>query len=358
MISERKIRVAQVVTRMDWGGSADLVRILCEHLDKTRYEVTLVCGVNKNLTKKTRQFLENFKPNIITVNSLQRDINPLRDLWAFFKLLFVFKKEKFDIVHTHTAKAGMLGRMAACFSGVKTIVHTAHGHNFYGYFGRVLSGLIVFLERVAARVTNKIIALTQLEKSDFIAFNVAPQDKIDVIDTVAEDIAAGSISTEECRVRKKRFGVNPEHILVGFVGRLEPIKGVEYFIEAGKGISRKFENVKFIVVGEGSLKNKLQKQTEVDNLRNRFIFTGWSEDVAEIMDALDILVLPSLNEAVGIVLLEAQAKGVAVIATRVGGIPEVVKENETAILVPPQNVAAITQALEELIKDKDKRQKM
>ncbi len=344
-----KIKVAQVITRLDWGGSPDIFRVLASGLDPEKFDVSLVIGRTAYPSAKTGEFLQRFSGRLTVINELQRDISPFRDLRAFFKLYNVFRREKFDIVHTHTAKAGALGRLAAKLSGVPKIVHTPHGHNFYGYFGPVLTRIIVIIERFLAKFTDKIIALTELEKNDLMKFGIAGEDKAVLIYQGLEL----DIPKADKNAIKISFNIDIDDYAVGMIGRLEPVKGPEYFIKAAIEVSREFKNVKFLLVG--SLRLKLEKQVKDSGLADKFIFTGWREDVPDILSMLDIMVLPSLNEAVGIVLVQAQYLGVPVVATTVGGIPEVVKDNETGILVLASDVQGIAEGIKELLRDTAKR---
>ena len=162
----------------------------------------------------------------------------------------------------------------------------------------------------------------------------------------------------DTRKKKDELQVGQDTALVGMIGRLEPVKGPEYFIEAAKLVIERFTKVKFLIVGDGSLRNKLELRCKELSIFDRFIFTGWREDIPEILAILDMLVLPSLNEAVGRILIEAGACGKPVVATSVGGIPEVVNDNETGILVPPKAPEALAQAIIALLKSEEKRQKM
>ena len=177
----KKIKIAHVITRMDWGGSPDIVRILCQNLPKDIYEPWLITGETKHPSKKTEDFFKQCKDRIICIPALRRDIEPLNDLTTFFKLYVLFLKHRFDIVHTHTAKAGFLGRIAAKLAGVRKVVHTPHGHNFYGYFNPLASKIVVVLEKFADYFTDKIIALTELEKRDLIDYGVSNKEKIVVV---------------------------------------------------------------------------------------------------------------------------------------------------------------------------------
>lgn len=356
-VINRKIKVAHVITRMDWGGSPDIVRIICSYLNPEIYDIRLITGQTRYPSIKTAEFLKRLGTNITTIDQLKRALNPINDLWAFLRLYLLFYQEKFDIVHTHTAKAGVLGRIAARLAGTSAIVHTPHGHNFYGYFSPFISKIVVILERFIAYFTDRIIALTELEKKDFVIFKVIQPEKITVINSGLELDNYRKIIVD---VQNKRgeLQIEQNEVIVGMIGRLEPVKGLQYLIAAAKLVIEKFSNVKFLIVGEGSLRNKLESQCKKLDIFDKFIFTGWREDIPQILSILDILVLPSLNEAVGRILIEAGACGKPVVATDVGGIPEVVKDNQTGILVPPKDAHGLAHAIISLLEDERKRQSM
>lgn len=353
----KKIKIAQVITRMDWGGSPDILRILCQNLDPQIYDITVIVGQTRYPTSKTKSFLEVFKNRITIIPQLKRDISLFRDIPAFIRLYILFRKEKFDLVHTHTAKAGALARLAAHLAGIPVIIHTPHGHNFYGYFNAVASWIITCIEKMLTCMTDKIMVLTELEKRDYIRYGVATEEKLILIyqGLELEKFSPGQKDTAKL---KESLGIGSEENVVGFIGRLETIKGPEYFVEAAKLILKKRKNTKFILVGEGSLRNALEARVSAWGLKDKIKFSGWREDIPEIMSVLDLLVLPSLNEAVGIVLIEAQAQGVPVVASSVGGIPEIVKSQETGILVPPKDVSGLAAAILAILDNPDKRQAM
>lgn len=353
----KKIKVAQVITRMDWGGSPDIIRILCKRFDTKIYDVRLICGPTARPSEKTKDFFQNFRDKIFHINHLRRNINIYNDCLAVINLYRLFRKEKFDIVHTHTAKAGALGRIAARLAGVSFIIHSPHGHNFYGYFGPFISKVTVILERAISHFTTKIIVSTKLEKEDMVAFNVAKPEKIVVINSGVElenyrDVV---IDGQELRDQLKLDKYKP---IVGMIGRLEPVKGPQYLIEAAKLVIEDFPEVTFLIAGEGSLRNELEMQCKNANILDKIVFTGWTEDVPEILSTLHILVLPSLNEAVGRILIEAGASGIPVVASNVGGVPQIVNNNQTGLLVPPKDPYIMAQAIISLLKDKEKRKKM
>ena len=357
MQEQLKIKVAQVITRMDWGGSPDIVRIICSNLDPAVYDITLILGQTRYPNAKTKMFLNKIGAKTIIIPQLKRDINFLSDTIAFLKLYSLFRRYRFDIVHTHTAKAGALGRLAAFLARVPVIVHTLHGHNFYGYFGKSFSKIIVFVERFLSRVTDKIIVLTGLEKEDLVKFKAGRAEKMRIIYQGLELENLFSDNLDKAKIRSG-LGIAQGESVVGMVSRLEAVKGPQYFIEAALLLAKRIAGIKFILVGEGKLRRKLEERVREAGLADNFIFTGWRDDALDVASVFDVLVLPSLNEAVGIVLIEAQYIGIPVVATNVGGIPEIVRHNETGVLVEPADPAALAQAVECLLTDKEKRRKL
>jgi glycosyltransferase involved in cell wall biosynthesis len=354
---EKKIKIAHVITRLDWGGSSDIVRLLCTHLNPAQYDIRLIIGLTEHATTKTRTFMDAFDQKITVIPELRRDINPWLDTVALVRLYRIFCRQKFDIVHTHTAKAGALGRLAALLAGVGVRIHTPHGHNFYGYAGPVISWVIISIEKCLAKITSRIIALTELEKNDFIRYGVAGQKRVSLV-YQGLDLREGSGCVISQATTRKSLGITPCEKVVGMVARLEPVKGCEHFIAAAGMIARQAVEVKFLVVGQGSLRPALENQAALLGLKEKFVFTGWRDDVRALLSAMDIVVLPSLNEAVGIVLIEAQSCGVPVVATRVGGIPEVVKDGDTGLLVEPGDSKAIAGAVIQLLQDDVRRSAM
>lgn len=357
MLDNPKIKIAQVITRLDWGGSTDIFRILCAHLDPHRYDITLIVGDTRHPTLKTGEFLNRFRARTIIVPELRRDINPVFDIAALWRLYFIFRQRRFDVVHTHTAKAGALGRIAAALVKTPAIVHTPHGHNLYGYFNPRVSAVIARIEKFLSRFTDELIALTELERSDYVASGVAGAEKISVIYQGLE-LEKFTRDWKGAFNVKSSLKIRPEERVVGMVGRLEPVKGSLFFIEAAALIVKRCPDVRFLIIGEGSLRSSMEQRVKELGINANVIFTGWREDIPDILSLMDVMVLPSLNEAVGIALIEAQAEGVPVVASRIGGIPDVVKDHKTGILVPPSDAPAIAEAVISLLDDKPRRAAM
>ena len=351
-----KIKICHIITRMDWGGAPDIVRILCQKLDLQKYEIVLIVGETIHFSKKTSDFFAGFSGSVITIPELKRDIDLRNDFMSLWSLVKILKQEKVSIVHTHTAKAGMLGRFAAKIVDVPIIIHTSHGHNFYGYFGWFFSQVIVWLERLTALFTDKIISLTELEKKDLIKYKITKDSKLEYVHTAVE--VPEKVSAEDKIVCRKKINLGNDDVVVGMVGRIEPIKGVDLFIDSVLSLCSEFSRLKIVLIGEGSLRLKLEEKIKKAYYSDQIMFMGWRDDVNCLMPVFDILVLPSLNEAVGLVLIEAQAAGVPVIATRVGGIPEAIDDGKSGILVPANDLVMLTKILKKLILDQEGRKAM
>lgn len=356
-MAQRKIKIAQVITRMDRGGAPDIVKSLFHYLTKKGYDVTLISGSTTRPSLDTKGFLRDYREKMIMMPELQRELRPISDIRAFIKLFVLFKKKKFDIIHTHTAKAGFLGRIAARLAGACAVVHTPHGHNFYGYFGRLKSRLIIMLERMAALFADRIIALTDIEKKDMFWYNICPVSKISVVRSGIDLVRYNKNGLDKER-KKSELKINADDFLVGMMARLERVKGAAYFIEAVKYISDEFSKAKFLIVGDGPLKENLTLLARRLGIYDKITFTGWREDIPDILSITDIVVLPSLNEAVGRILLEAGASGKPIVATAVGGVPEIIRNGETGFLVPPGDSKKIAEAVVSLLKDEKKRLQM
>ena len=359
MGSMGKIKVIHVITRFDKGGAAENTFLTVNGLDPNRYEVILIRGLSyeSNMghseTRSVESCLEDAGRNgvrILTIPELVRRIYPLSDLRAFLKLIRIFREERPHIVHTHTSKAGLLGRWAARLAGVPVIIHTPHGHVFWGYFNKWETKIFIFLERLTATITDRIITLTGQEKKDHLRCHIAGEAKFAVIHS-GVDLSKFSNLQVHGTEMKNKLGIPERTFVVGTVGRLTAIKGHKYLIEAARKILLTRPDMTFIFLGDGELMNDLKSQAASSGIYDKVKFLGWREDVAEVMFTFDLFVLPSLNEGMGKVLVEAMAMGKPIIATPVGGIPEAIDDGKNGYLVMPE-VDEIAKRIIYLIKNK------
>lgn len=362
----QKVKVIHVITRFDKGGSAENTLLTVRGLDKEIYDAILVKGlsiesnmaedevraVEKSVREAKREGI-----SIITIPSLIRRIHPFYDLKAFFALIKTLRYEHPHIVHTHTSKAGILGRWAAFFARVPIIIHTPHGHVFWGYSGRRKTLFYVILERLTACITDKIIALTQQEKKDHLHFHIASEDKFTVVHSGINPGKFFNTSVDSA-VMKRELGIPADNLVVGTAGRLTPVKGHRYLIEAARKIINTRPDTTFVFLGDGELLDELKNAASNLGIEENVRFPGWRLDVAEAMSIFNIFVLPSLNEGMGRVLVEAMALGKPIVASNVGGIPDLVVDGENGFLVPAGDIETMVARINDLLESMEKREKM
>lgn len=365
-----KYKVLHIITRLDKGGSAENTLLTILGLSKERYDMTLVKGSSlesamsdeeRRANEKDLKKVSDSGVSVITINELVRRISLLNDLRAFIKLFFVIRNGKYHIIHTHTSKAGVLGRWAAWFCRTPVIIHTPHGHVFYGYCGKFVTQIFKIMERVTALTTDRIITLTDREKQEHINFKIAPPEKFITIHSGVETKRFFEVAVADTRRLKMEFNIPDDFLIIGTVGRLIGVKGHKYFIQAAYEILKRIQNymgIKFIIVGDGPLMTYLKREANLLGISGSVIFTGWRADVPAVMSAFDISVLPSLNEGMGKVLVEAMLLKKPIIASNVGGIPDLIRNGENGILIPPASPDKLAEAIIDLIKSEDKRNRM
>ncbi len=333
------MRILHIITRLDPGGSSSICLDMVDGLRKKGFDVSLACGRTKG----------DIPPDAIRIGNLRREVSPVRDFLAFFEIFLILKKLKPEILHLHSSKAGLLGRLAGRLSGVPVIFYQPHGNVFYGYFGKFKHFLIWFSEKLAASLADKIIALTEVGKNEFLKFGIARKEKFAVLHNGIPAMTKMPLPPKDEILKKLKIPSGKKYLTV--VGRLEPVKGHGVFLDAFSRISQKFPQAVALLAGDGSLRKFLEKHCEKQELREKVFFLGFRDDIDEIISVSDVLVLPSLNEGFGIAILEAYRQKVPVVASAVGGLPEVVKDGETGILFPPADPVALASACEKLLSD-------
>ena len=315
-------------------------------------QVALACAPGGKLEELVREGGMGLYP----IRNFVSEISPWKDLHAFWQLDRLFRRERFDIVHTHNSKAGFLGRLAARRHGMPIVIHTIHGFAFHDRESWFLRRLFVLLERAAARWCHHLIAISQPMIDWAAEERIAPLAKIDKI--------YSGIQVKEFRDRapsnelKDRFGIRPGQVVVGIVSKLWKGKGHELLIEAVARLLSSGHDLRLLVVGEGYLEEALRRQASGLGIQEAVVFTGFLPDVPGITAVLDISVLPSFYEGMGRVVLEAMAAGKPVVASRVGGLTELVEDEVTGYLVPPGDVDALAGRLETLVSDSSLRRRM
>ena len=360
--THNKIKILRIITRLNIGGPAQHVTFLEENLDKRLFESKLVVGA-VNINEGDMSFLARERGlSLIEIPELCNQSGLIGNIIALFKLYKVIKKEKPYIVHLHLLKARILGGLAAKLAGVPIIVETFHGNIFSEYYSSLKTFIILTLEKFIGRfVVDWIIAISPSQKEELVQNGVANADKIRVINIGLELERFLNIRDKSGEF-KNELGLRDNVLLVGIVGRLVPIKGHTYFLEAAKEVLEVIKDlspirsgIRFLVVGDGELRRELEEYCKELGIEDFVIFTGWRVDLERIYADMDVVVLSSLNEGTPVSIIEAMASEKAVVAARVGGVPDVVEDEVSGLLVFPKDPKALAQAIVRLLKDPELR---
>mgnify|MGYP001589363332 CR=1 FL=1 len=347
-----KIKVVQVITRLIKGGAQKVCLDIAEGLPKDRHEVFLLSGpetgLEGSLWDKARQITG---VRIKVIPELVREISPVKDLTSLIRLYYFLYKTRPDIIHCHTSKAGFIGCLAGWLARVPVIIFSPHGHLFSPTakipsvsHSPLRMQIFYRLTRLAYALSTKVIAQNAADKDEQMKLRLAPANKYEIIHNAVE---IASSEPKNTRAPDNRYPI------LATLGRLSPEKGQVFLLEALKSVTKEFPDALLLVIGDGALRQELESFAEKENLSNNVRFTGLCDEPAQLLKDIDIFILPSLYESFGIVLLEAMAQGKPVIASNVNGIPEVVVDNQTGILVPPANPQALSEAIIKLANDKE-----
>lgn len=353
----------RIIARLNIGGPAIHAVLLTEGLDKARFETLLTCGSISDKEGDMSYYASEHNISPVFIPELKREINFRDDLTAFIKILRFINIEKPDIIHTHTAKAGTIGRMAAVafklnnlFSPTSLkIVHTFHGHVFDGYFGAIKTRIFILIERMLSLFTDQIFTVSESVKNELILLGIAKNNKIIVM----------PLGFELDKFLRLPLSDNPD-LNIGIVGRLVSIKNHRLFLELAKKVINDNPTFKlnFMIIGDGELRDELQKYANALDLEERVVFLGWKKDLEQVYSELEIVVSTSLNEGTPVSLIEAMASARPVVATDVGGVADLlgkglanIEQNkfklmERGILVKSGDLDGFAAALSFLISNK------
>ena len=346
---EDRIKILRIIGRLNVGGPAIHVVNLTAGLDTHRYQSLLVAGSENEAEGSMLDFAlsQGVKPTVIVEIVTAFSLAP-RDGKALWKLYGVMRKERPHIVHTHTAKAGFLGRLAARMAGVPVVVHTFHGHVLHGYYGPAKNELLRRVEQSLAWITDRLVTVSEQVKNDLVGYRIAKAEKISVV-PLGFDLDPFLNSHAQRGEFRREMGLSDEHKLVGIVGRIFPIKNHALFLESAARIAAQEPAARFVVVGDGVFRPNLENQARELGITDRVLFTGWRRDLPRICADLNVLVVSSDNEGTPVSAIEAMASSCPVVATRVGGLPDLIEDQKTGRLVPPRDAEALASAVLDLL---------
>ena len=356
-------KILRIINRFNLGGPTYNAAYLTKYLEPD-YETLLIGGQHDESEKSSMHILDNLGLKPIIIPEMQRSLNPYKDQIAFKKIQNIIKEFKPDIVHTHAAKAGALGRRAAYKMGVKQIYHTFHGHVFHSYFGSFKTRIFKEIERNLAKKSTKIIAISEIQKIELSKIHkICPEKKIEVV-PLGFDLERFNTDKDSKRKEfRKKWNLKENEIAIGIIGRLVPIKNHTFFIDVIQEVLKNSKvPIRAFIVGDGE-----EKQNIVNYIKNKnldfslnynpatFQITSWIKEIDKVNSGMDIICLTSLNEGTPVSLIEAQASGKPIVSTKTGGIENIVLENKTALLSEKNDLDNFSKNLLSLVNDSNKR---
>jgi glycosyltransferase involved in cell wall biosynthesis len=345
-VADDRITVVRVIDRLNVGGPAIHAVLTTRGLDATRFRTVLVIGSVEPQEADMGYLLDRYGVEHVLIPSLGRELRPLRDLLTTWHLLRVIVRERPQIVHTHKAKAGALGRVAALVAGVPVRVHTFHGHVFKGYFGPRKTSLFIAIERALAKITTRLVALSDGLVDELASeYRIAVRERFRVV-PLGFDLAPFADAKSRRGGLRRELGMGEEIPLVAIVGRMVPVKDHLTFVAAAAELAARRPEVQFVFVGGGEQEEAVRAEVERRGLSSRCHLLGWRQNLEQIYADLDVVALSSLNEGTPVTLVEAMAAGVPVVSTAVGGVPDVLRQGARGELVPTRDPVALAAAIE------------
>lgn len=350
---KRKIKILYLITKSNWGGAQRYVYDLATALPKDKFETAVVLGLPARVHSQAGgegllyEKLAEEKIRVIPLPSLERDVNFIKDIKTFFKLICIFKKESPDIIHLNSSKIGVLGALAGKITGVKKIIFTAHGWAFNEERGVVSktifwlsSAFIVFLCDTVCAVSENVRESTPFlflfKKKIYTTYNGIQKETL-LPRHIAEELL---------------FGNTPRGPIIGSLGELHKSKGFKYLIGTVEKLKISFPSIRLVILGEGEERKNLERIIKEKNLEDTVILKGFIDHSARYLKSFDVFVLSSITEALGYVVLEAGLAEIPVVATNVGGVPEIISEKNLGILVPAKNEDALANGIKKMLQEK------
>jgi glycosyltransferase involved in cell wall biosynthesis len=332
--------VCHVITKLELGGAQEVALYAVSHLDRSKFRSLLVTGPGGLLTDEAKTLPG---VDVHVLSSLARHVHVLADFAAFVELIRLFRRLHPTIVHTHSSKAGILGRWAAWCARVPVIIHTIHGYGITPAQPPWLCRILILLERMTGWITTHWIAVAQADVEKGIMWGLFDRTQVSVVRPGIDPYPFQTdIDTTTRDALRAQFGVGPAEFLVGTVACLKPQKAPEDFVAVATQVCKAVPNARFALIGDGDLRPKIESLIEVNGLQERLYLTGWRRDIPTVMKIFDAFLLTSHWEGLPRVLLEARAIGLPIVATRVGGVEEVIAQGRHGWLSNAGDIAGLS----------------
>jgi glycosyltransferase involved in cell wall biosynthesis len=338
-----KKQICLIITKSNFGGAQKYVYELATSFDKNIFDVTVALGGNGILKTK----LTEANINVVSIPDLERDISLFKEIKVFKFLYNFFNEKHFDVIHLNSSKISALGSIAAKISGVPKIIFTAHGWAFNEKRSFISKVFIKTIYWLTIMICDTTIAVSQNIKQRIIGWPFV-SNKITVIENGVKEINFYDEEIAREKFYEINSKINKEKFLIGTIAELHHIKGLDILIESAKEFSKN-ENVQFVIIGDGEIKNELENQIKENMLENKVILLGFLDNAAKYLKAFDLFILPSRSEAMALVILEAGLANVPIIASRVGGIPEIISNKNLGKLFDSENSKQLTSLIQETL---------
>ena len=345
------IQLVQIIDRLNVGGPTPYLLFLSRALESRGYRSTVVKGQVASGEAEMDEVIRRSGIRPLELRGFSRAIVPIRDFRVLIALYRLLRRVRPEIVHTHKSKAGVVGRIAAWLAGVPVTLHTFHGLVFKGYFSAWKTRLIVLVERLLARRTDVLVAVSALQRDELLADRIAAPSRIRTV-PLGVDLDPFLNQRRGDAGFREELGFGASTRLVGIVARLVPIKGVDVFLSAAEQVAAALPDVRFVVIGDGELRGALETLARERKLSGRVRFTGFRNDMARIYGSLDLSVLSSRHEGLPVALLESVASGCYVVATRVGGVPDLLRSERIGLMVAPDNARALAAGIQRVLRER------
>lgn len=356
----RKLKVLHIITRLANGGADENTLYTIKGLDSAKYDIDLMIGEENNPgMMKDLELRRGI--NLYKIKGMVRDVSPLKDLAALLRMYRIIKRNDYDIVHTHIAKAGVLGRIAAKLAGVPVIIHGIHGITFPRTIHPVKQFLFRNIERFCGLFTDCFIPVGEDMKQKYIDAGIGQPERYKTIYSGMEldrFKRAADNSREKINKLKTEFGIKEDEIVIGNVSKIQKRKGYKYYLQVIAKITGEYDNVKFLIVGSGPHEDVIRSRVKEMGLTDSVIFTGFRKDVEDVFSIFDIKVLTSLWEGLPRVIIQAAAVGKPIVTFDVDGAWEIVEEGKNGFIVPMKDVDMMAEKIRLLIDDQELRQEM
>ena len=345
--------VVHIITKLELGGAQQNTLFTVGHLKRNAYNPVLISGAEGIMVEEAKKL-----PGVkfYCLPELVREIRPIKDLVALAKMRGILKQVRKDassskvIVHTHSSKAGILGRWAARLAGIRLIIHSVHGFSFNGFQPSLVRAFYIFLERITARITTAFVTVSEANREVGIGKRIFTRDKVTLIRSGIDIKRFREVTSDRITMRRK-LGIDSEEPAIAMVACFKPQKAPLDFVRVAKVVLDEIGSARFFLVGDGILRPQVEALIRELQVSDKVILLGWRRDIPEIMHSIDLLVLTSLWEGLPRVLPQAMASGIPVVATDVDGSPEAVKNGLNGFLLPPGDVTGMARKVVYLLKN-------